>query len=342
MKVGLVSPYDLSVPGGVQAQVLGLASYLKRAGDEPVVIGPGLPAGIAGVDLGSSLSIPGNRSRVPLSFDPRVGGRIRAIAGDLDVLHVHEPLMPLISLLSTHTGTPVVATFHADPGRLGRSVYRFIDGLLPRLLGDTRIMTAVSETAASVLAGRTKQVAIIPNGIDVQSFEGARERIPGRVSFLGRDEPRKGLDVLLGAWPFVKSAFPDAELLVIGSDRDTPGVRWMGRVDEEVKCDILASSSIFVAPQLGGESFGIVIAEAMAAGAAVVASDLVPFRSVGGDAIRFFTTGSPNALADAVTGLLQDPDELGRLSQLGAARAKAFDWEVVGSMYRSVYLRAIT
>ncbi|MGA7228561.1 MAG: glycosyltransferase family 4 protein [Acidimicrobiia bacterium] len=341
IRVGLVSPYDLSTPGGVQAQVLGLAQYLEQSGDLPIVIGPGLPDGIPGVDLGPTIAIPGNRSRVPLSFDPRIRGRIQGAAAELDVLHVHEPLMPLVSLMATHARTPVVATFHADPGPLGQGAYRLLHPFLRRLLGDTSAITAVSETAASVLGDRAGEADIIPNGVDVSSFQIEVERVPGRICFVGRDEPRKGLDVILDAWPKVMSAHPDAELVVMGARRDGGNVRWMGRVAEDVKIETLASSSLFVAPQLGGESFGIVLVEAMAAGAAVIASDLVPFRSVAGGAARFFPVGDHETLAVVLNDLLDRPDEVGRLARLGDDRAHTFDWETVGPRYRSVYGRAI-
>ncbi|HEU5112153.1 MAG TPA: glycosyltransferase family 4 protein, partial [Acidimicrobiia bacterium] len=283
LRVGLVSPYDLSVPGGVQAQVLGLAAYLRSWGDDVVVIGPGLPEGIAGVDLGESLSIPGNGSMVPIAADPRSRRRIRSAAAGLDLLHVHEPLMPLASLLATHAGPPVVGTFHAAPGRAGRLAYRLTRPLLSRLLGNTAMVTAVSRAAASVLPDGL-EVRLIPNGLDVESMKVETTRVPGRVAFLGRDEPRKGLDVLLEAWETVRTARPEAELVVMGSKRDDAGPTWMGRVDEGTKAMVLSSSSIYVAPQTGGESFGIVLLEAMAAGAAVVASDLESFRDWAGEA----------------------------------------------------------
>ncbi|MGA8040931.1 MAG: glycosyltransferase family 4 protein [Acidimicrobiia bacterium] len=341
IRVGLVSPYDLSTPGGVQAQVLGLARYLDRSGDRPVVIGPGLPEGISGVDLGPTIAVPGNRSRVPLSFDPRIRARIQEAAAQLDVLHVHEPLMPLVSLMATHARTPVVATFHADPGPFGREAYRFLRPFLRRLLGETVAITAVSETAASVLGDGADEAVIIPNGVDTSSFRADVDRVPGRVCFVGRDERRKGLDVILDAWPGVISTHPGAELVVIGARRDVGNVRWMGRVDERIKIETLASSSLFVAPQLGGESFGIVIVEAMAAGAAVVASDLGPFRSVVGEAARLFPVGDHATLAVELNDLLDRPDEVRRLARLGDDRARSFDWERVGPLYRSVYTRAI-
>lgn len=336
MRVGLVSPYDLSIPGGVQAQVLGLAAYLRSWGDDAVVIGPGLPDGVPGVDLGESLSVPGNGSKVPIAADPRSRRRIRSAALDLDLLHVHEPLMPLASLLATHAGPPVVGTFHAAPGRAGRLAYRLTRPLLTRLLGNTRMVTAVSRAAASVLPDGL-EVRIIPNGLDVESMKVEIAREPKKVAYLGRDEPRKGLDVLLDAWETVKAARPEAELVVMGSQRDDAGPTWMGRVDEGTKAMVMSSSSIYVAPQTGGESFGVVLLEAMAAGAAVVASDLDSFRDWAGDAALFFPVGNSEALATAVIELLENPGRRQTLAEDGRTLAEAHDWSIVGGTYRELY-----
>lgn len=336
MRVGLVSPYDLSAPGGVQAQVLGLAAYLRSWGDDAVVIGPGLPDGVPGVDLGESLSVPGNGSKVPIAADPRSRRRIRSAALDLDLLHVHEPLMPLASLLATHAGPPVVATFHAAPGRAGRLAYRLTRPLLTRLLGNTRMVTAVSRAAASVLPDGL-EVRIIPNGLDVESMKVEIAREPNKVAYLGRDEPRKGLDVLLDAWETVNAARPEAELVVMGSQRDDAGPTWMGRVDEGTKAMVMSSSSIYVAPQTGGESFGVVLLEAMAAGAAVVASDLDSFRDWAGEAALFFPVGNSEALATAVIELLENPGRRQTLAEDGRTLAETHDWSIVGGTYRGLY-----
>jgi phosphatidyl-myo-inositol alpha-mannosyltransferase len=341
MRVGLVSPYDLSVPGGVQAQVLGLAAYLRKWGDDPVVIGPGLPDGVPGVDLGESISIPGNGSMVPIAGDPRSRRRIRSAAAELDLLHVHEPLMPIASLLAIHAGPPVVATFHAAPGRTGRLAYRLTRPFLSRLLGNTRMVTAVSHTAAHVLPAGL-ETRIIPNGLDVASMRVEVPREPAKVAFLGRDEPRKGLDILLQAWEKVEIARPGAQLVVMGAQRDSAGPVWLGKVDEATKAMMLCSSSVFVAPQTGGESFGIVLLEAMAAGAAVVASDLPPFRDLAGDAARFFPVGNSGALARAVIDLLGDAAERDRLATEGRRVAEQHDWSVVGGVYRELYDEVVT
>lgn len=341
MRVGLVSPYDLSVPGGVQVQVLGLAAYLRAWGDDPVVIGPGLPDGVPGVDLGESISIPGNGSMVPIAGDPRSRRRIRAAAANLDLLHVHEPLMPIASLLAIHAGPPVVATFHAAPGRGGRLAYRLTRPFLSRLLGNTRMVTAVSHAAAEVLPAGL-ETRIIPNGLDFASMRVEVAREPAKVAFLGRDDPRKGLDVLLEAWDKVEIARPGSQLVVMGAQRDSAGPIWMGKVDEATKAMMLCSSSVFVAPQTGGESFGIVLLEAMAAGAAVVASDLPPFRDLAGDAARFFPVGNSGALARAVIDLLGDAAERDRLATEGRRVAEQHDWSVVGGVYRELYDEVVT
>lgn len=342
MRVGLVCPYDLSKPGGVQAQVMGLARGLREAGDEPTIIGPGLPDGVPGVDLGPTVSIPGNRSRVPLSADPRVRGLLRRSTESIELLHVHEPLMPMVSLAALRVSLPVVATFHAAPSAMGVRFYRLLGAGLGRVLGpNVRKVTAVSPTAAAPVAS-TIDVALVPNGVDVDAFAADVDRQTKRVAFLGRDEKRKGLDVLLEAWPDVSTAVPDAELYVMGAHRSREGITWRGPVDDASKVEGLGSSAIYVAPNLGGESFGVVLVEAMAAGAAVVASDLPSFRNVGAEAARYFETGNPRALAATLIELLESPEAIEELAAAGRARARRYDWETVVAEYRHVYQEALS
>ncbi len=341
MRIGLVSPYDLSVPGGVQAQVLGLADYLGSVGDDVVVIGPGLPQDRPGVDLGASLALPGNRSSVPIAVNPGVLGLIRESTADLDLLHVHEPLMPMASLAALRSGPPVVATFHADPNLLVRRLYATVGTGLRRILGE-RVMavTAVSTTAASALPGDL-EVVIVPNGLELSKLKADVQRVVGRVVFLGRDEPRKGLDVLLDAWGSIVREIPAASLVVMGADRRIDGITWMGWVDDQVKAEMLSSAEVYVAPNTGGESFGIVLVEAMAAGAAVAASALPAFKEVAGDAARYFTPGDKESLSGTVIDLLNDSTPRSELARRGAARASDFDWSRVGPAYRQIYERIL-
>jgi phosphatidyl-myo-inositol alpha-mannosyltransferase len=342
VRIGLVCPYDLTKPGGVQTQVKDLARHLTEMGDEVLIIAPGLSGSERGLDLGKTISIPGNRSRVPISVDPRVVGLIKGAASTLDLLHVHEPLMPIVSLSALRSGIPVVATFHAAPGTLGSRFYEVMRSRLGKILGpNVRRVTAVSATAAAPLPAGL-DVEVIPNGVDVAKFAPMIPRDPLRVSFLGRDEKRKGLDVLLDAWGRVIDMYPEADLEVVGADRGLEGVTWLGTVGDEEKAEILTSSAIFVAPNLGGESFGIVLVEGMAAGAAVVASDLPSFREVGGEAVRYFATGSSDDLATTIIDLLGAPAEMSKLGVAGRERAQLFDWSTVALSYREVYERALS
>lgn len=342
MRIGLVCPYDLSMPGGVQTQVLGLASRLAAVDETPRVLAPGLPDTVDGVDLGGTVSIPGNRSRVPISLDPRVSRALKEGAEDCEVLHVHEPLMPVISLLALRAGPPVVATFHAAPGPLVSGLYKSLAYGLRGLLGPgTKRVTAVSSTAAAPIPSGI-DVTIVPNGVDVAAMLVPTERSPHRVAFLGRDEPRKGLDVLLEAWPMISEAVPDAELWAMGADRGTDGVRWMGRVDDETKAEVLSSSAVYVAPNTGAESFGITLVEAMAAGAAVVASNLPAFVEVAQDAARYFPTGNSRLLAESVIELLTEYGLRQVIASRGEVRAQEFDWSRVLAAYRREYRSALS
>lgn len=338
MRIGLVCPYDLAAPGGVQEQVLGLHRFLSSQGDAVRVMSPGLPPDLDGIDLGRSRSVPGNRSVAPIALSSGIGSKVRSAAADLDVLHVHEPFMPVVSVSALRANVPVVATFHADPSPWVRRIYSLSRPLLRRLLeANTRVVTAVSEVAAAAIEPLADAVDIIPNGVDTKAYEIDVERSSMRVSFLGRDEPRKGLDVLLEAWHGVSARWPDAVLTVMGARREEPGIEWLGRVDATTKASTLASSAVYVAPNLGGESFGIVLVEAMAAGAPVVASDIPAFRSVGGDAVVFVEPGNPKALEAALSSLLQDGARREFLSEAGRARSKQFDWSSVGQRYRAAY-----
>jgi phosphatidylinositol alpha-mannosyltransferase len=348
VKIGLVCPYDMGAPGGVQQLVHELGQHLRQAGEEVVVVAAGTTAFEGGpgrdestIPTGRAISVRGNRSRVPLSLSPASWWRVRSALGHVDVVNVHEPFIPLVGWAGMATGKPTVATFHADPPSWARKLYALtpFDG---RLFKHARL-TAVSRTAADAIPPAWGEVEIIPNAIDVASYELPVGRISRRVAFLGRDEPRKGLDVMLDAWPRIQASRPEAELVVMGADRGVPppGVTYLGPVTGGEKRRVLASSSVYVAPNTGGESFGIVIAEGMAAGCAVVASRLDSFRDVLGETGRLFPVGDPEALANTVSELLADPEEARRLGELARSRSSRFDWVEVVDRYRHAYADAL-
>ncbi len=339
MRIALVCPYDLGRFGGVQDQVLQLARRLRAAGDEVRVVGPGSDGPAGAVLVGRSRVLRANRSDVPISLQPAaVGAVAEAIAG-VDVVHVHEPLMPLVSLAAMlRARVPVVATFHAAPSALMRRGYRIGRGLVARTLERASVVTAVSPAASQPIEAAA-DVRLIPNGVDL-TVRPQVPRIPHRVAFVGRPEPRKGLHVLLAAWPEVRRHVPDAELVVMGADAPAetpPGVVFAGRVPEEEKWRLLASSGVSCAPNLGGESFGIVVAEGMAAGCAVVASALPGFVHVAGEAALLTKPGDAASLAWSLRSVLSDEALAGDLRAQAAARVEMFGWPHVLAGYRRAY-----
>lgn len=345
MKVGLVCPYDLATPGGVQQISIELAEQLRQSGDEVVLVGAGAYA--SGQDdttltVGRTFRVRANRSVVRLTLSPFSWRRAhRALAG-VDVIHLHEPFIPLLGWRALFLEKPMVVTFHAAPPTWATALYR-----LAPLIGRRMrrlVMSAVSETAARAIPAAWGGTTIVPNGLNVAAYDLPVGKVAHRVCFLGRDEPRKGLDVLLQAWPLIRQRVPHAELEVIGSSRSEPppGVNYLGRISSGEKRRILASSQVYVAPNTGGESFGVVIAEAMAAGCAVVCSNLEAFREVLGDAGLLVEVGDIHGLAATASRLLQDPEAVGDLVRKARERVKRYDWSVVAASYRALYFEAVS
>jgi phosphatidylinositol alpha-mannosyltransferase len=202
-------------------------------------------------------------------------------------------------------------------------------------------VTAVSQAAASAVAGLVEEVISIPNAIDTGAFAMKVERHPTRVVFLGRDEPRKGLDVLLAAWPMVRGAVEDAELVVLGADRggSHQGIRYLGATVGSEKRRQLAEAAVYCAPNLGGESFGVTLVEAMAAGCALVVSDLLAFRHVAGDVARYAAVSDPEDLADHLTEALRDRTGSQVRGRAASAAATVYDWHHVLPRYIALYER---
>lgn len=364
MRVGLVCPYSFDVPGGVQAHVAELARTLISMGHEVSVLAPGddsddaaeLPSYIT--PLGRSVPIPYNGSVARLSFGPVSYTRVRRWirAGRFDVLHVHEPVAPSLSMLALMVADgPIVATFHTANPR-SRMLAAF-QGVLQPFLEKITGRIAVSEPARQVqvehLGG---DAVVIPNGVDVDFFASARPlpgypRAGGTVGFIGRfDEPRKGMDVLLDAFGVIGRIRPDVRLLVAGSgdgaelvERAGPrlarSLTVLGRVSDAEKASLLKSVDVYCAPNTGGESFGIILTEAMSAGTPVVASNIDAFRRVlqDGAAGVLAPVGQAAPLATALRGLLDDPGRRAALAARGRSAVAAFDWPVVAATVLKVY-----
>lgn len=338
MRVAVISPYALDIPGGVQQQALGLVEHLRRQGEEAFAVGPGAGSGAGAANAGRSVMFPVNRSRAPIALSPMAVRRVRAAVAGADVIHVHEPMVPLVGWAALLTRRPTVVTFHADPSPMYRAAYRWGRGLVRVMLGDV-VATAVSRTARSAVDPLGLDVVEIPNAVDVASFRVDARRDPRQVAFVGRPDPRKGRDLLLSAWPAVRSEVPDARLVVVGGGDSPPteGVEYLGRVSEAEKRSVLAGSGVFCAPNRGGESFGITVAEGMAAGCAVVASDLPAFEDVLGGTGLLFRNGDPAGLAGALKAVLADPGLRERLAGGSSARVERYDWGMVISRYFELY-----
>jgi len=343
VKIALVCPYAFDAPGGVQDQVARLVRWLGDAGHEAWAVAPGEGGPSGTRSIGSFRILPVNRSRAPVSVDPRAIRRVGEAVADADVVHVHEPFVPMVSLGSLLASSPPrVGTFHADPSDAVRAAYRIAAPLLDLASRRLRIVTAVSQVAASAVE-RLPDIRIIPNGLDLEEYPRSDERDPKRVMFLGRDEPRKGLDVLLQAWPLVRRSIPGARLRVVGAVRSggPEGVEFLGRLDAAEKRAELATAAVLAAPNLGGESFGIVVAEGLASGCAVVASDIPAFRGVAGDAAAFAPPGDPLGLAAEIVRVLGEEDARSALSAAGVRRSALFGREVVLPAYLAAYRDAL-
>lgn len=364
MRIGMVCPYSVDTHGGVQAHVLDLAKVLIAGGHQVSVLAPGDEDGQYPSYLqpaGRSFGIRYNGSVARLSFGPVSYTKVRRWirAGDFDLLHVHEPAAPSLSLLATMVADgPIVATFHTSNAK-SRMLLAW-KGVLQQFLEKISGRIAVSEAARRVQVDHLDSDAvIIPNGVDVaffadgQPLPGYRRQGP-TVGFIGRyDEPRKGMDVLLAAMRQVIAAYPDAQLLVVGggdandlrraAGRELAGhLHLTGRVSDADKVRALHSMDVYCAPNTGGESFGIILTEAMAAGCPVVAADLAAFQAVLDDgtgklAGRVFRNGDANELAAQLIDVLRDGAERDRLAQAGRQVVRAYDWPVVASKILAVY-----
>jgi len=370
MRVGLISPYSYTYPGGVGRHVEALAEELFRQGHEVRVLAPfdpddrlarvshrgarpeRRPAPDYLIPLGRSIGFPANGSVSNVVATPHavsvVGREMRS--GRYDLVHIHEPNAPVASWYATEMpGVTKVATFHTHSSSL------MMGGLTANVIGARRmynklsVRIAVSEaarwTAQRFYGGRYR---LIPNGVDLSAaHHGAKVRGgPLRLLFVGRAEERKGLSVLLRSFEALRAAGVAAELTVAGATAsevdplllDREGVKVAGRVSDEQKWQLLHEADVLCAPSLGGESFGMVLTEAFASGTPVVCSDIAGYRDVvrqGVDGV-LVPPGNPAGLAEALHDLAADPGRRARMGQAARTRAERFAWprvteEVVGA-----------
>ncbi|HEX2902898.1 MAG TPA: glycosyltransferase family 4 protein [Jatrophihabitans sp.] len=383
MRIGIVCPYQWDIPGGVQSHVRDLAETLIRLGHRVSVLAPGdedspgLPDYV--VAAGKTVPIPYNGSVARLQFGLISGVRVRRWLkqGSFDVVHVHEPAPPSLSLLTVLLAdVPLVATFHAAASR-SRFLAMF-DGAVQALLERLSGRIAVSQAARKLIVEHLgADAVVIPNGVSVAHYASAAPlpgyprdpALGGTIGFIGRyDEPRKGMSVLLPALAELVQGRPGVELLVAGKGNQDEfmaslpaavagNVRMLGLLSEADKASLLRSVDAYVAPNTGGESFGIILLEAMAAGAPIVASDLQAFRLVlegeeqttprrrGPDRAPWwlaragvlFSNRDTAGLASALDRVLSDAELRGRLTRASAEVVRPYDWSVVAAQVLRVY-----
>ena len=361
MRIGIACPYSWDVPGGVQQHIRDLAEALIEFGHDVSVIAPAdedrpLPPYV--VPTGKAMPVPYNGSVARLSFGPLSTRRVRRWLrdGDFDVLHVHEPTVPSLPLLACWVASgPIVATVHtAMPrSRVLLATQPVLRTALEKIDGRIAVSEAARTTLVEHLGG---DAVLIPNGVATKRY---RHAVPldgwpgpgGAIGFLGRmEEPRKGLAVLLKAFEILAAERPGLRLLVAGPGDAAAQLHklpeplreravFLGEVDEEEKVRVLHSVDVFCSPNTGGESFGIVTAEAMAAGVPIVASDILAFRDIlrGGQAGELFATGDAADLAQVTARLLDDPARRAELSVAALDAVADYDWGTVARKVLSVY-----
>ena len=364
MKIGLISPYAWDVPGGVQAHIRDLAHFYLDQGHQISVLAPASDESSIVenfvVSAGRPVAIPYNGAVARVLFGPVAASRVRqwVAGGDFDVLHLHEPAIPSLSLLACSIAEgPLVGTFHAAAPR--QKVTFAIAPFLEPVIEKLRARIAVSEIARETLRIHLDTDAVvIPNGISKEFYERAEANSAWKrehtIGFIGRfSEPRKGLNILLEALPQIALAIPEVRLLIAGPGEGVeamesvnPALRsritFLGRIDDEAKASLLKSISVYVAPNTGGESFGIILTEAMASGVPIVASNIAAFSQLleDGKYGLLFENENASDLAAKLIRLLKDKELAKKYSELGQGHATRFDWNQVGEEIMNVYLHA--
>ena len=358
MKIAIVCPYAWDRDGGVQSHVRSLAETLRNRDHEVGVLAPYRsrpPDESDATRVARAFGVPANGSVAPVAFGPLAAAAVRRAlrAMQPDVIHLHEPLIPSLSLLALwNSNAPTVGTFHAAAEE--SFGYRLSAPVLQRAAKRITVRTAVSDAARSLIERYIPgEYVLTPNGVDTSRFVDAEPMLSGdrkKVLFLGRLERRKGLEVLIQAMTRLRDL--DVELIVAGSGPEERAARslatrlqvdanFLGRVSDEDVPRLYASADVYCAPGLGGESFGIVLVEAMATGAPVVCSDLPGFRAVAGASAVLVPAGEAGPLADALRQVLSEPERAAAMSRRSSQMARAFDWNRLIVGVEEVYRRAM-
>jgi phosphatidylinositol alpha-mannosyltransferase len=365
IRIGMVCPYGWDTPGGVQSHMRDLAEYLIGEGHFVSILAPISDESVSledyVVNAGKPISIPVNGSVARVLFGPLASSRAKQwiASGDFDLLHLHEPAIPSLSLLACSAAEgPLVGTFHVSTPKK-KAIYA-IGPILEPIVEKLTARIAVSELARSTLKDHfNTDAVVIPNGIDGQKYANApitkEFSGPNTIGFMGRfEEPRKGLQVLIDALAIVARFVPDVKYLIAGpGDSDefvknlNPQLRsritFLGRLSDRQKESFLKSVEIYVAPNTGGESFGIILTEALSAGTAVIASDIPAFKAVleNGEVGALFRNEDSSDLAKVIVALLRDDARREKLASDGKLSAQKYDWQVVAEQIESVYEMAI-
>jgi phosphatidylinositol alpha-mannosyltransferase len=376
LNIGIISPYSFETPGGVQFHIRDFAKELIARGHRVEVLAPGRRTSDMPLWVhtdGSSFAIPYNGSVARLSYFGFAGMQARRWVdqGQFDILHLHEPETPSLSHkpLTMKHHPPMVATFHSAFTTYPIALKLF-EPYLRRYLDPLEevicVSEAASQTAMRYLPERTEP-HIIPNGINRQFFASAPVNpqwlgTPERptIGFLGRmGEERKGFDVFARSAVQVLREYPQARFLCVGdgqedgkkvlaktdpSGRLSEHTEFLGRISDEEKAQFYRSLSVYVAPQTGGESFGIVLTEAMAASCPIVASNLDAFRVVSdlGVAAALFENGDASHCAATICSLLGDSDRCGSLRLQGSKRSEQYDWSTLTTKVLKIYAHLLS
>jgi phosphatidylinositol alpha-mannosyltransferase len=362
LRVAIVAPYDLSVHGGVNTQIRGQAKALRQLGHQVDVFGPA-SAPLAGGEhaLGRAVSITIGGTESGLGVDPRAFAAVTRMAhGSFDIIHVHEPLTPLVPWLAVAAARrPLVGTFHVHREAGHRLYARWkvvLEPMMRRLRARIAVSAAAQRTVGDHFAG---DYEIVPNGIDVEAYRRPQPRPPDLdaerrvVLYIGRLEPRKGVDHLIRAIASVQRSAPDVLLMIVGDGPDRPSltalaagnaaVHFAGRVADAELSAYLQAADVVCSPAIGDESFGIVLLEAMACGKPIVASRIEGYEALVGatGCARLVSPGDADALARELIAVLASPELQRELGQAGAAAAYDYDWTAIARRLDAIYRRVL-